>query len=102
MLGFFELTLRSQDPGADSLDAKCNESAATIAAAEHDNTFDPFPARMVMLSLLMLGGWMLFIGFREPTERAVLVSMGLALLGLGVAIEAFIRMHRTQVRSSTN
>ena len=49
---------------------------------------------MVMFSLFMLGGWMLFIGIREPAERDVLVSVGLVLLGLGAAIEVFIRKHQ--------
>jgi len=93
MLGFFELSLRARDAGADKLDAKCNESIATIAAAEQESTFDPYPARMVMFSVLILGGWMLFIGIREPAERAVLLSVGTVLLVLGATIEVFIRRH---------
>ena len=102
MLGLFELTLRATDAGADKLDEKCRESVATIAAAEQDRSFDPYPARMVMFSVFMLGGWMLFIGIREPTERAVLLSAGLVLLVIGAAIEVFIRKRKSRERSTVN
>ena len=97
MLGCFELTLRAKDAGADKLDLKCAESVATIAAAETDRTFDPYPARMVMFSLLLLSAWMLFIGIREPAERGVLLSVGFVLLVVGIAIEFFLRRHQARV-----
>lgn len=94
MLGCFEFILHAKDAGADKLTAKCDDSVAIIAAAQQDGTFDPYPARMVMFSLLMLGVWMLFIGIREAAERPVLCSVGTALLVLGATIEVFLRRHR--------
>ncbi len=102
LLGFFESILRKRDMGADQLDAKCDESLATITAAEQESTFDPYPARMVMFSLFILGGWMLFIGIREAAERVVLLSVGTVLLFLGGAIEVFIRRHLSRVSSKVN
>ena len=94
MLFLFEVMLRSTDKGAKRLDTKRSESHAVIAAAEKRSSFDPFPTQMVMYSLLLLGGWMLFIGFREPAERGVLASVGLALLGLSGLIGFFLRKYR--------
>jgi SSS family solute:Na+ symporter len=102
MLGVFEFFLQTKDTGADKLEAKCNESVAVIAAAEQDKTFDPYPARMVMYSVLMLGGWMLLIGFREPEDRLVLLSVGLVLLVVGGIIEVFIRVHITRTAATTS
>jgi len=81
MLFTFEWMLKSkEDTGAARLDTKRDDSHAVIAAAEQDSSFDPFPARMVMYSLLILGAWMIFIGFREPSDRTVLVSVGGVLI----------------------
>ena len=102
MLGFYEVNLRARDAGADRLDEQCNDSVAAIAAAEQGGTFDPYPARMVMFSLLMLGGWMLLIGIREPSQRSVLLSVGVVLLTLGIAIEIFIRKHQVSLTTNAN
>ena len=91
MLGLFELIIRVQDQGAVRLAEKCTESAATIAAGELDGTFDPFPLRMVMVSLMILSGWMLFIGIREPAGQTVLLSAAAVFFILGAATELYIR-----------
>ena len=100
MLFLFEVMLRSTDKGAKRLDTKRSESHAVIAAAEKRSSFDPFPAQMVMYSVLLLGAWMLFIGFREPEERTVLMSVGCGLLVLSGMINVFVGKIKTQ-KSST-
>ena len=100
MLFLFEVMLRSTDKGAKRLDTKRSESHAVIAAAEKRSSFDPFPAQMVMYSVLLLGAWMLFIGFREPEERTVLMSVGCGLLVLSGVINVFVGKIKAQ-KSST-
>ena len=100
MLLFFEVMLRSTDKGAKRLDTKRSESHAVIAAAEKRSSFDPFPAQMVMYSVLLLGAWMLFIGFREPEERTVLMSVGCGLLVLSGVINVFVGKIKAQKRST--
>ena len=89
MLGIFEFTLRVTDEGADRLAATCNNSFSSTATAERAAAFDAYPMKMVMFSLLLLGGWMLFIAVREPAVRAVLLSAGVALLALGITVQRF-------------
>ena len=100
MLFLFEVMLRSTDKGAKRLDTKRSESHAVIAAAEKRSSFDPFPAQMVMYSVLLLGAWMLFIGFREPEERTVLISVGCGLLVLSGVINVFVGKIKAQKRST--
>ena len=100
MLFLFEVMLRSTDKGAKRLDTKRSESHAVIAAAEKRSSFDPFPAQMVMYSVLLLGAWMLFIGFREPEERTVLISVGCGLLVLSGLINVFVGKIKAQKRST--
>ena len=100
MLFLFEVMLRSTDKGAKRLDTKRSESHAVIAAAEKRSSFDPFPAQMVMYSVLLLGAWMLFIGFREPEERTVLMSVGCGLLVLTGVINVFVGKIKAQKRST--
>ncbi|MEK9985077.1 MAG: Na+:solute symporter [Opitutae bacterium] len=100
MLFLYEVMLRSTDKGAKSLDTKRSESHAVIAAAEKRSSFDPFPAQMVMYSVLLLGAWMLFIGFREPEERTVLISVGCGLLVLSGVINVFVGKIKAQKRST--
>jgi len=100
MLFLFEVMLRSTDKGAKRLDTKRSESHAVIAAAEKRSSFDPFPGQMVMYSVLLLGAWMLFIGFREPEERTVLMSVGCGLLVLSGVINVFVGKIKAQKRST--
>ncbi len=100
MLFLFEVMLRSTDKGAKRLDTKRSESHAVIAAAEKRSSFDPFPVQMVMYSVLLLGAWMLFIGFREPEERTVLISVGCGLLVLSGVINVFVGKIKAQKRST--
>ena len=100
MLFLFEVMLRSTDKGSKRLDTKRSESHAVIAAAEKRSSFDPFPAQMVMYSVLLLGAWMLFIGFREPEERTVLMSVGCGLLVLSGVINVFVGKIKAQKSSA--
>ncbi len=100
MLFLFEVMLRSTDKGAKRLDTNRSASHAVIAAAEKRSSFDPFPVQMVMYSVLLLGAWMLFIGFREPEERTVLMSVGCGLLVLSGVINVFVGKIKAQKRST--
>lgn len=73
--------------------------ADTQASAEHHALpFDPFAARMVMFSLLVLGIWIFILAFTVTTERSILLSFGITLLFLALLIKVFI--HRL-TRQST-
>ncbi|MEE2642252.1 MAG: Na+:solute symporter [Planctomycetota bacterium] len=95
MLGIFELTLSTQDRGAKMLETVCGKSITEDLSNSTNTRFDPFPARMVMVTLLLLGAWITFIGLREPDARTVLLSVGCLLLALGGSLECFIRSRMT-------
>ncbi len=91
MLIGFEWKKRGIDAGATRVQ---EHGSATRQKSTGDDTtapFDPFPARMVMYSLLVIGCWMLVLGMIEAEGRTVLLCFGSSLLIMGSIIHFFIR-----------
>ena len=83
MLIAFEWRKHGVDAGSVRVAQHCAES---LAQTSHEvRPFDPFAARMVMFSLLILGAWILILGFTVTTERSVLLSFG-GVLVLSAAV----------------
>lgn len=91
MLIAFEWKKRGTDPGAVHVDEKCSETRSQIPEGGDPVPFDPFPARMVMFSLLVIGLWMLMLGFRETSGRTILFSFAGLLLLMGGCVQLGIR-----------
>jgi len=91
MLIGFQWKKRGVDAGADRVKAHCDEVQAEIPAEDSPVPFDPFPARMVMYSLFVLGLWMLVLGLREAEGRVVLLSFGSGLIAIGASIQLAVR-----------
>ena len=89
----FELLLEGDDIGAMNLDACCH---ASPHGEQPKSPFDTFPARMVLISLMSLGIWVLFIAFREQSSRTILLPVGVILILASGTIEAVIRKIRTR------
>ena len=88
----FELLLEGDDIGAMNLDACCHASRT----ANNRNLRLIFPARMVLISLMSLGIWVLFIAFREQSSRTILLPVGVILILASGIIEAVIRKIQTR------
>lgn len=91
MLIGFEWKKRGVDAGATRVQEHGAENNRKISHDHSSAPFDPFPARMVMYSLFVIGGWMLVLGFLEADGRRVLLSFGGSLLIMGGVIHFFIR-----------
>ena len=83
MLIAFEWRKHGVDVG--SVRVAHHHAEAHASAEHHALPFDPFAARMVMFSLLILGAWILILGFTVTTERSVLLSFG-GVLVLSAAV----------------
>jgi hypothetical protein len=91
MLIGFEKTKRSNDPRAIAIAGRTSHESAQDPSEESRPRFDPFPARMVSISLLVIGIWMAILGFRENTGRIILFSFACALVITGLVIHMLIR-----------
>ena len=90
MLIAFEWRKQGVDIGSTRV---AQHHADTRASAEHHALpFDPFAARMVMVSLFSLGTWILILAFTITNERPILLAFGIALLLLGLVLK--ILLHR--------
>ncbi len=66
--------------------------AEAHASAKHQALpFDPFAARMVMFSLLILGAWIGILAFTVSSERSILFTFGATLLLLALLLKTLIR-----------
>ncbi|MDF1815898.1 MAG: hypothetical protein P1V20_27105 [Verrucomicrobiales bacterium] len=91
MLVFFEMRSRKIDDGAIRLDTQTAEMKAQIELDSQDRPFDPFPARMVMFSLLVIGAWLVILGIYGGDNTAILYSFGAVLLLVSGLIEILVR-----------
>lgn len=91
MLIGFEWKKRGVDAGSVRVTSHCRKAKTDIPEDDATIPFDPFPARMVMYSLFVLGLWMLVLGLREAEGRTVLLSFGGGLLAIGASIQFAVR-----------
>jgi Na+/proline symporter len=91
MLVCYEWARRGTDEGA----LRIEKRQAKRAHSENNGTspvpFDPFAARMVMFSLLVIGAWMILLGWIEKEGRLVLFGFGTFLILAGGGVQAAIR-----------
>jgi solute:Na+ symporter, SSS family len=91
LLIFFELNMRTQDQGAQTLREKSLELQSQIEASEGPAAvFDPFPGQMVMYSLIIMGIWLTIIAIREPQGRSVLIGVSAILIVAAAIIKLAI------------
>lgn len=89
MLVAIELWKRGVDPGADRV---ARHDAATPAAPEEGAApvFDPYAARLVMFSLLILGLWLLVLSFNVSAERGLMIAFGTVMILAAGGIHRFV------------
>lgn len=88
MLIAFEWRKHGVDPGS----VRVDKHGADTRAPEESQTrlFDPFAARMVMFSLLILGAWILILGFTVTAERNLLLGFGSVLMLSAAVLQRLI------------
>ncbi|MDA7921953.1 hypothetical protein N9B73_09365 [Verrucomicrobiales bacterium] len=91
LLIFFEKKRHGVDPGAERVLSHRAKEESTLTTDNTSAAFDPFPARMVLYSLLVIGGWIIVLGLRESEARSLLLSFGFGLAVLAGGIQLMIR-----------
>lgn len=91
LLIFFEKKRSGVDPGAERVLSRCAGEDSDPTESDATIPFDPFPARMVLYSLLIIGAWMIVLGAREVEARFLLLSFGGGLALLAGGIQLMIR-----------
>ena len=87
----FQWRKRDIDPGATLVEEHCAIALNETPEESGAIPFDPFPAQMVMCSLLILGFWMLLIGLPETPARVILICFATLLLLLAACIQVWIK-----------
>lgn len=87
MLIVFEWRMKGTDKGAKMVE----QHPGYTEQLDQDTVFDPFPAQMVMYSLLVIGFWMIVLGIFESTNAAILYIFGGLLVAVAAAIQVFIK-----------
>ena len=100
MLIGFEWFRRGTDSGALRVEQHCQESTAEDLEDSVPSQFDPFPARMVMFSLYLMGLWMIVLGSLQASDRLVILVFGTLLLGLGGLIQLVMKQLLRRSRTS--
>lgn len=90
MLIGFELKRRGEDSGFKRVAERSAAAETEIADADAKFQFDPFPARMVMISLLVMGLWMFTLGFGDQETKTILLTFAGGLIVLAIAIQVMI------------
>jgi len=94
LLILFEKKRSGVDPGAERVLSRCVTEESEVSEDDASIPFDPFPARMVLYSLLIIGAWMIVLGVREAEARILLLSFGGGLALLAGGIQLMIRKHQ--------
>lgn len=90
MLLVLERLKRGTDPGWTVLEDGRALLQSSILESNSPASFDSFPARMVMISLLVMAVGMLALGIFETQGRTVVLSFGVILLLLAGVIQLVI------------
>ncbi len=88
MLVMIEWKKRGIDPGAERVSQ--HPGSTPEAADEVVHAFDPFPARMVQISLVVIGGGMMLLAISQPEGRATLFGFAAILLVMSAGIWIFV------------
>ena len=89
MLFAFERLKRKHDKAGGEVARMLSESAEP-PSERSDARFDPFPAMMVMTSVLVIGGWIFLLGLWQDESRTELMVFAFVLLFLGGALRVWL------------
>ncbi len=89
MLIGFEMASRREDSGAKLLEEHFDQHS-DAAGDSGSEVFDPFPARMVMFSMLVMAIWMLLLALSVDSGHAALYSLSIVLLAASGIVGAAI------------
>lgn len=108
MLLVFELGKRSKDPGFEALrlHSSNHRKTATTNSVDSCESFDPFPARMVAISMFVIGLWIAVLALLESNSRLTVLTVGVIMIGLSAAVHTSVRRqlrktHLAEVDSTT-
>jgi len=92
MLIGFELAKKTTDPGAERVATHVAAAQTTQpSSADATRPFDPFPARMVMISLIVMSAWLGILSINIDQGATTLRSFSAVLLIAATTIRHFIR-----------
>lgn len=97
MLFIFERFKGGTDPRAIEVGRHQADFKSDPPPTDATGQFDPFPAKMVMVSLYVLGAWMLGIGIWGSQDRNTLFGFAGLLVVLGFAVQIAIGKTRQNV-----
>ena len=89
MLFAFEWLKKKDDKAAGEVTRMLSEPSVPPSELA-DSRFDPFPATMVMTSVLVIGGWIFLLGLWQDESRTELMVFAFALLFLGGALRVWL------------
>jgi Na+/proline symporter len=95
MLFAFEWRKQGIDLGAITVENKCLQIQSEFSENDTPTSFDPFPAQMVLFSLLVIGLWMGALGFRDIEGRTILLCFSGVLLSLAGGISLTLRKYQS-------
>ena len=90
MLAWIQWRKQGVDQGAVTLQEHRDTMTETSSNGDTPAPFDPFPVRMVMISLLVIGMGMLLLGALGSTGRTTLLAFGSVLVLLSGAIQVLV------------
>ncbi|MCM8535979.1 MAG: Na+:solute symporter [Lentisphaeraceae bacterium] len=91
LLFFFEWQKKTVDEGALRIQERNIKMEETLETDSLKAPFDPFPAQMVMYSLIIIGLWILILSFNDTHGRSVLIGVSTGLLSIALAIQVSIK-----------
>ena len=91
MLVVLEWRGRTQDPGWDEVEKQRLSVAQDIEESNISGAFDPMPANIVMVSLLVCSAAMIFLALIADSGRGIIVVFALALLAIAGIIYAGVK-----------
>ena len=89
MLFAFEWLKKKDDKAAGEITRMLSEPSVPPSELA-DSRFVPFPATMVMTSVLVIGGWIFLLGLWQDESRTELMVFAFALLFLGGALRVWL------------
>ena len=91
LLVFFEWQKKTVDAGSLRVQEKNADMQKTLEESSSNTSFDPFPAQMVMYSLVIIGTWMLLLSFNDNHGRGVIIGVASGLLAMAFCIYISIK-----------
>lgn len=97
LLSYDEFRLRGENAGAKLVFQKTLEFEKSVTTSEKNTSFDPWPVKMVMFSLMVLGVWILLIAILMAGSDWNLIITALALLIASCGIQMMLLRHKNRL-----